>query len=143
MRRRPRSGKVGPAFPDPCEAAYGNAGANSRSRGLIASRNLGTPSALILHGYAGFIFGSVKANPWWSSVLIPIVFLFSALVSGIAMILLLYYLSTLLRRKTPSMDRLNSLAAFLFYALILDFSLELLDFIHRLDPFEESIEILS
>ncbi|MBI1739158.1 MAG: polysulfide reductase NrfD, partial [Acidobacteria bacterium] len=42
---------------------------------------IGIPSAFLLHGYVGFIFGSVKANPWWSSVLIPIVFLFSAIVS--------------------------------------------------------------
>lgn len=45
---------------------------------------IGIPSAFLLHGYVGFIFGSVKANPWWSSVLMPIVFLFSAMVSGIA-----------------------------------------------------------
>src|SRR3972149_7547603 len=43
---------------------------------------LGIPSAFLLHGYVGFIFGSIKANPWWSSVLIPIVFLFYAIVSG-------------------------------------------------------------
>src|SRR5512146_3187431 len=42
---------------------------------------IGIPSAFLLHGYVGFIFGSVKANPWWSSVLMPIVFLFSAIVS--------------------------------------------------------------
>jgi Ni/Fe-hydrogenase subunit HybB-like protein len=42
---------------------------------------VGIPSAFLLHGYVGFIFGSIKANPWWSSVLMPIVFLFSAIVS--------------------------------------------------------------
>jgi len=26
---------------------------------------VGIPSAFLLHGYVGFIFGSVKANPWW------------------------------------------------------------------------------
>jgi Ni/Fe-hydrogenase subunit HybB-like protein len=45
---------------------------------------IGIPSAFLLHGYVGFIFGSIKANPWWSSPLMPIVFLFSAMVSGIA-----------------------------------------------------------
>src|SRR3989338_6230071 len=34
---------------------------------------VGIPSAFLLHGYVGFIFGSVKANPWWSSVLMPLV----------------------------------------------------------------------
>jgi predicted membrane protein len=104
---------------------------------------VGIPSAFILHGYVGFIFGSVKANPWWSSVLMPIVFLFSAIVSGIALVLLLYYISTLVRRKTPDMKCLDTLASLLLYALIVDFSLELLDFIHRLYESEESISILS
>ncbi len=104
---------------------------------------VGIPSAFLLHGYVGFIFGSVKANPWWSSVLIPIVFLFSAIVSGIAMVTLLYYVTTLVRKRTPDMACLNKLASFLLYALILDFSLELLDFVHRLYESEESITILS
>jgi formate-dependent nitrite reductase membrane component NrfD len=73
----------------------------------------------------------------------PIVFLFSAIVSGIALVLLLYYISSMLRRKAPQMDCLNKLASFLFYALIIDFSLELLDFVHRLYESEESVEILA
>ncbi len=104
---------------------------------------IGIPSAFLLHGYVGFIFGSVKANPWWSSVLMPIVFLFSAIVSGIALLLLLYLLGALLRSKPVDMVCLDKLAMFLFYALVLDFSLELLDFIHRLYEAEESIHILS
>jgi len=104
---------------------------------------IGIPSAFILHGYVGFIFGSVKANPWWSSVLMPIVFLFSAIVSGIGLILILYYLTTLMRGKKLDMACLDKLASFLLYALIVDFSLETLDFIHRLYESEESIDILS
>src|SRR3954454_21464742 len=60
---------------------------------------VGIPSAFLLHGYVGFIFGSVKANPWWSSPLMPIVFIFSAMVSGIAAVMLLYMLSSRLRGK--------------------------------------------
>ncbi len=104
---------------------------------------IGIPSAFLLHGYVGFIFGSIKANPWWSSVLIPIVFLFSAIVSGIALMVLLYMVTSLLRWKQIDMVCLDKLAAFLFYALIIDISLETLDFIHRLYEAEESIHILS
>jgi Ni/Fe-hydrogenase subunit HybB-like protein len=104
---------------------------------------IGIPSAFLLHGYVGFIFGSVKANPWWSSVLMPIVFLFSAIVSGIALVLLIYMVSTLFRWKQMDMKCLNKLAEFLLYAMIVDFSLELLDFIQRLYESEESINILS
>jgi Ni/Fe-hydrogenase subunit HybB-like protein len=103
---------------------------------------IGIPSAFLLHGYVGFIFGSVKANPWWSSVLIPVVFLFSAIVSGIALVLIIYLLTGLVRRSLE-MACLDKLASFLFYALIVDFSLEILDFIHRLYEAEESIKILG
>ncbi len=103
---------------------------------------IGVPSAFILHGYVGFIFGSVKANPWWSSVLIPIVFLFSAIVSGIALVMLLYMFLTPLRGKTIDMACVDKMAAYLFYAVIVDFSLEALDFLHRLYESEESIGIL-
>ena len=61
---------------------------HGRSRSTIGSAAsitiIGIPSAFLLHGYVGFIFGSIKANPWWSTPLMPIVFLFSAIVSGIA-----------------------------------------------------------
>ncbi len=104
---------------------------------------VGIPSAFLLHGYVGFIFGSIKANPWWSSVLMPIVFLFSAIVSGIAMVFLLYMITNMFRWKPPNMPCLNKLAEFLLYAMLIDFSLEMLDFIHRLYESEESIHILG
>ncbi|MFH7320933.1 NrfD/PsrC family molybdoenzyme membrane anchor subunit [Desulfurivibrio sp. D14AmB] len=50
----------------------------------------GIPVACFLHGYAGFIFGSVKANALWMSPLMPVIFIMSAVVSGIALCLLTY-----------------------------------------------------
>ena len=73
----------------------------------------------------------------------PIVFLFSAMVSGIAMVLLLYMIIIPFRGEKFDMKCLDRMASFLFYAVIVDFSLELLDFIHRLYESEESIKILS
>lgn len=104
---------------------------------------IGIPSAFLLHGYVGFIFGSIKANPWWSSVLMPIVFLFSAIVSGIALVLMLYMIITPLRKKIIDMVCLDKLASYLFYVMIIDFTLEILDFIHRVYESEESIKILA
>ncbi|UCH43963.1 MAG: polysulfide reductase NrfD, partial [Nitrospiraceae bacterium] len=49
---------------------------------------LGIPGACFLHGYAGFIFGSVKANALWMSPLMPVIFIMSAIVSGIALCML-------------------------------------------------------
>ncbi len=104
---------------------------------------VGIPSAFLLHGYVGFIFGSIKANPWWSSVLMPVVFLFSAIVSGIALVMIVYMIFTMMRVKRIDMHCLDRIGEFLLYALIVDFSLELLDFIHRLYQSEESIDILA
>lgn len=104
---------------------------------------IGIPSAFLLHGYVGFIFGSVKANPWWASVLMPIVFLMSAIVSGIALVIFLYMILTALRREPIDMRCLDTITSYLFYAVIVDFSLEALDFIHRLYQSEESIKILA
>jgi len=104
---------------------------------------IGIPSAFLLHGYVGFIFGSIKANPWWSSVMMPVVFLFSAIVSGIAMVMLLYMVIMPLRGAKIDMKCLDKVASFLFYAVIVDFSIEALDFIHRLYESEESIKILA
>jgi Ni/Fe-hydrogenase subunit HybB-like protein len=104
---------------------------------------IGIPSAFLLHGYVGFIFGSVKANPWWSSVLMPIVFLMSAVVSGVALVVFLYMVLTAMRREPIDMRCLDTITSYLFYAVIVDFSLEALDFIHRLYQSEESVKILG
>ena len=104
---------------------------------------IGIPSAFLLHGYVGFIFGSVKANPWWSSVLMPIVFLMSAIVSGIALVVVLYMILAAIRREPVDMRCLDTITSYLFYAVIVDFSLEALDFIHRLYESEESVGILG
>jgi len=104
---------------------------------------VGIPSAFILHGYVGFIFGSLKANPWWNSPLMPVVFIFSAMVSGIAAVLLLYMLTTKLRKQTIDMPCVDTIAMYLFYIFILDFSLEMLDLIHRIYEADESFRSLN
>jgi Ni/Fe-hydrogenase subunit HybB-like protein len=104
---------------------------------------IGIPSAFLLHGYVGFIFGSIKANPWWSTPLMPVVFLFSAMVSGIAAVMLLYYALCRLRRVAVDMLCMDTIAKYLFYAFLIDFSLELLDLIHRLYEADESLKALD
>jgi Ni/Fe-hydrogenase subunit HybB-like protein len=104
---------------------------------------IGIPSAFLLHGYVGFIFGSVKANPWWSTPLMPIVFIFSAIVSGIALVMLLYLLMMWARRQTIDMDCVDTVARYLFYAFLIDFSLEMLDLIHRIYEADDSFRSLD
>jgi Ni/Fe-hydrogenase subunit HybB-like protein len=104
---------------------------------------IGIPSAFLLHGYVGFIFGSVKANPWWSTPLMPIVFLFSAMVSGIAAVLVLYVVSMKLRKTVIDMRCLDTIAKYLFYTFVIDFTLEMLDLIHRTYEADESFRSLD
>ena len=104
---------------------------------------IGIPSAFMLHGYVGFIFGSIKANPWWNSVMMPVIFLFSAMVSGIALVLFLYMIISWIRKQKLDMACLDAIGKYLFYILIIDFTLESLDSIHRIYVAEESFDIIS
>ncbi len=104
---------------------------------------IGIPSAFLLHGYVGFIFGSVKANPWWSTPLMPVVFLFSAMVSGIAAVLVLYMAFMKVKHMAIDMRCLDTIAKYLFYTFVIDFSLEMLDLVHRTYEADESFRSLD
>ena len=104
---------------------------------------IGIPSAFLLHGYVGFIFGSIKANPWWSTPVMPIVFLFSAIVSGIALVLLMYMAVCFLKGIEINMPCVDTIARYLLYAFLIDFSIEMLDLIHRIYEADESFQSLD
>ena len=114
---------------------------DERLSGIITV--IGIPSAFLLHGYVGFIFGSIKANPWWGNVLMPVIFIFSAIVSGIALCVVLYKELCWLRRKDVDHACLDEMGKFLFYALLFDFTVEGLDWLHRLYAADESIFVLK
>jgi formate-dependent nitrite reductase membrane component NrfD len=109
---------------------------------------VGIPVALFLHGYAGFIFGSVKANALWMTPLMPVIFIVSAVVSGVAFCLLVYIvtmeLAKLLSRRKRARERgsapatrgvevevVRITARYLLIFLVLAVSLELLDAVFR------------
>ena len=104
---------------------------------------IGIPSAFLLHGYVGFIFGSIKANPWWSSPLMPVVFIFSAMVSGIAGVMLHLHGCDQVAQAAIDIRCVDSIAMYLFYIFIIDFSLEMLDLIHRIYEADESFRSLN
>jgi Ni/Fe-hydrogenase subunit HybB-like protein len=104
---------------------------------------VGIPSAFLLHGYVGFIFGSIKANPWWGNVLMPIIFILSAIVSGMALCVIVYMFLNWVRRTRLDMRCLDLMATFLLFALLIDAGVEALDWIHRLYEAEESIHVLK
>ncbi len=104
---------------------------------------VGIPSAFLLHGYVGFIFGSVKANPWWGNVLMPIIFILSAMVSGIALCVFNYMVLSWVRRRMVDMRCLDVMGMFLFYALVVDAAVEALDWIHRVYSAEEGFQVMQ
>ncbi len=88
---------------------------------------LGIPVAAVLHGYVGFIFGGVKANPTWSTPLMPVIFLFSACVSGIAAIILAYIAIRKFKGRTLDQDCIKTCVKTLTLFFILAFSFEMLE----------------
>jgi len=107
---------------------------------------VGIPVACFLHGYAGFIFGSVKANALWMSPLMPVIFIMSAVVSGIALCMLTYIVimewKAFRSRKSTSGDTAGQIhgveydviaksTRYLLGFLVAAISLELLDLIFR------------
>lgn len=109
---------------------------------------LGIPVACFLHGYAGFIFGSVKANALWMTPLMPVIFIMSAIVSGIALciltdIIIMEWQKFRTRRRrttristtavgtTEEIDIVRKTSRYLIGAMIAAFVLEIVDLIFR------------
>jgi Ni/Fe-hydrogenase subunit HybB-like protein len=102
----------------------------------------GIPGAHGLHGYVGFVFGSLKSREWWSSDLMPLVFLFSAIISGVALLIVLYVLSCKLRRTPIDLACIKGLAYTVWAFIIVAFVLEGLEFANIIYKGREGIEMI-
>jgi Ni/Fe-hydrogenase subunit HybB-like protein len=90
---------------------------------------IGIPGAFLLHGYVGFLFGAIKANPFWSTPLMPIIFIFSAVVSGIAVIIIGYQVAMLFKGYIIDRKAVSTLCSWLWLFTIVAVSLEMLEII--------------
>ena len=88
---------------------------------------LGIPLACLLHGYVGFLFGALKANPWWSTPLVFVIFIFSAIVSGIAVIIFHYFVVAWINRWRVDQTCVRALGKYLWGFMIVAVALELLE----------------
>ncbi len=109
---------------------------------ITALAVIGIPAACGLHGYVGFIFGSLKARDWWASPLTPIIFLSSAVVSGVALVILLYLVITKVRGAVVDMACLRTLVQTLWGFLIVDLVFEMLELLQLLYLGREGIETI-
>ncbi len=103
---------------------------------------VGIPSACFLHGYVGFLFGAIKANPWWSTPLMPIIFLFSAMVSGIALLIVLYQIAMKMGGKEIDQPCITKMSQLLWLFMTVTVSLELLEIITLAYEQSESWEVI-
>ncbi len=126
----------------------GDAAVAKDKKAIKILAGVGIPVACFLHGYAGFIFGSVKANALWMSPLMPVIFIMSAVVSGIALCMLTYiiimewkkFTTTLAKGrgddsvhliKGAEIEVISKTSKYLIGFLIAAITLELLDVIFR------------
>ena len=103
--------------------------ASRRADGKIVRflAGLGIPMACLLHGYVGFLFGSLKANPWWSTPLMLVIFIFSAIVSGISVLIFHYFVVSRINGWRINQACLRSLAKYLWGFMMVAVALELLE----------------
>ncbi len=112
------------------------------SKWLLTLAIVGIPSAHGLHGYIGFVYGSLKARQWWESDLMPVIFLFSAIVSGVALLMVLYVLASKLRRVPIDHACLKGLTFALWGFLMFTVILEGLEFTNLVYKGKEGIDVI-
>lgn len=112
------------------------------SKWLLILAIIGIPSAHGLHGYIGFVYGSLKARQWWESDLMPVIFLFSAIVSGIALLMVLYVVTSKLRRVRIDFACLKGLTFALWGFLMFTVILEGLEFANLVYKGKEGVDMI-
>ena len=109
---------------------------------LFALAVIGIPGAHGLHGYVGFMYGSLKSREWWSSDLMPVIFLFSAIISGVALLVVLYVASCKLRKIPVDVACVKGLAYTIWGFIMIAIALEALEFANIVYKGREGIEVI-
>jgi tetrathionate reductase subunit C len=83
---------------------------------------IGIPLAISVHGYTGFILAFGKARALWNTALMPILFLASAIVSGIALMILICIIAGRFfsKEKKINKDLIFSLSKLLAWMIVFD-----------------------
>lgn len=95
-----------------------------------------------LHGYVGFVFSSLKSREWWSSELTIVIFVISAIVSGLAAVILIYLVVSAYRKARIDEVCLRGLAFYLMIFAIFTLFLEGVEFISLIYKGKEGIELI-
>ncbi len=92
----------------------------------------GFPIAISVHGYTGFILALAKGRAFWNTPINPILFLVSAMVSGLALIIIIlnlrnHYLAHNEQEKTAGLRITNTLLVMMYIFLIIELFLMFCD----------------
>lgn len=104
---------------------------------------LGIPLACVLHGYVGFLFGSIKANPWWATPLMFVIFIFSAIVSGISVLVFHYFVVARINRWKVDAACVRSLGRYLWGFMMIAVALELMELLSLAYEQTEATDVLG
>jgi predicted membrane protein len=109
---------------------------------IFALAVIGIPAAHGLHGYVGFMYGSLKAREWWSSDLMPVIFLFSAIISGVSLLAVLYVASCKMRKIPVDLACLKGLAYTIWSFIMVALVLEALEFANIAYKGREGVDMI-
>ncbi|MGB8077387.1 MAG: NrfD/PsrC family molybdoenzyme membrane anchor subunit [Gallionella sp.] len=104
---------------------------------------IGIPSACGLHGYVGFVFGSLKTREWWSSDLMPVIFLLSAVASGVGLLIVLYVIVSKVRKTTIIDETMRGLLYVLFTGITIVMVIEGLEILEIFYKAREGVETVK
>jgi formate-dependent nitrite reductase membrane component NrfD len=104
---------------------------------------IGIPLAISVHGYTGFILAFGKARALWNTALMPILFLVSAIVSGIALMILVCIVKDRFFTKQKILDTplLENLGKMLAWVIVFDLFLVACDILVLLISHAEAQEV--
>jgi Ni/Fe-hydrogenase subunit HybB-like protein len=90
--------------------------------------------AFAFHGYVGFLFGSLKARPLWSNSLMMPMFIVSAIVSGIALMIIVYSFVYRYLSQKGSVDSklVEGLMRLMMAVIFIDLFLDVVDILNSL-----------
>lgn len=90
---------------------------------------IGIPLAITVHGYTGFILAFGKARAFWNTALMPFLFLVSAIVSGLGLMILIIMIKDRFFSKEKKINKeiVYTLASMLGWMIVFDLGLVFCD----------------
>lgn len=100
---------------------------------------LGIFFAILSEGGSGLLFAVVKARVYWNSALFPVMIFTSAIISGLALLLVSYLIKTKVFNQKREQKVINILGGLLIFTLFLDIALQIFEVVVSIYSLEEQL----